>query len=103
LFCKGKTPAEGVPQEFLGNQSLVFDFNEGNFDAGISLNNEAISLVAFYKEKDAYVVRLVNNNDHSENVCVKVMGQEYPLTFNKYEAKTYIFDGQSLLEKEIWY
>ena len=67
------------------------------------LDNEAVSLVAFYKESDGYTLRFVNNNQNRENVCVTVMGQKFNLAFGKYEAKTYIYDGKSLVEKEIWY
>jgi hypothetical protein len=69
----------------------------------INLDNEAISLVAFYKENDGYVLRFVNNNENAETVTITLMGQSYSLSFGKYEAKTHIYDGKSLTEKEIWY
>ena len=69
----------------------------------IKLDNEAVSLVAFYKENGGYVLRFVNNNENVETITVTLMGQSYSLRFGKYEAKTYIYDGKSLTEKEIWY
>jgi hypothetical protein len=101
-----KTLLENRAQEFI-NPLLGLNF----FPHGkgmdkrtvIRLDNEAVSLVAFYKENDGYTLRFVNNNENSENVCVTVMGQKFNLAFGKYEAKTYIYDGESLTEKEIWY
>ena len=69
----------------------------------IKLDNEAVSLVAFYKENGGYVLRFVNNNENVETITVTLMGQSYSLRFGKYEAKTYIYDGKSLTEKEFWY
>lgn len=106
LAYDDKKLLENHAQEFINTQLALNFFPHGtamDCTKTLTLDNEAVSLVAFYKEKDAYVLRFVNNNDHSENVCVTVMGKEYALTFGKYEAKTYIFDGNTLTEKEIWY
>ncbi|MBE7079758.1 MAG: hypothetical protein E7371_00805 [Clostridiales bacterium] len=97
---------ENHAQEFI-NMQLALNFfphgTEMDKTSVLSLNNQAISLVAFYKENENYVLRFVNNNDHNESATIKLMGESYDLSFGKYEAKTYILDGKSLTEKEIWY
>ena len=80
-----------------------FPHGEGKAAANVlSLDNAAVALVAFYKDKTGYVLRLVNNGENAQKVTVKLMGKEYPLSFGKYEAKTYVFDGEKLVEKPIW-
>ena len=101
-----KKEMENHAQEFI-NPLLGLNFfphGQGMDKTNVlRLDNEAVSLVAFYMERDSYVLRFVNNTESRENVCVTVMGQKFNLAFGKYEAKTYIYDGKSLLEKEIWY
>ena len=97
---------ENHAQEFVNTQLGLnfFPHGQGMDKTNVlKLDNTAISLVAFYKEKDAYVLRFVNNNENAETVSVCLMGKNYPVTFGKYEAKTFIFDGNAFTEKEIWY
>jgi hypothetical protein len=67
----------------------------------VEIDNTAISLVACYKEKEGYILRFVNNNEGAQTTTLTIMGKTYTLTFGKYEAKTYYFDGE-LTEKKVW-
>ena len=97
---------ENRAQEFINTPYTLNFFPHGNgyeSKSVVDIDNTAISLVSFYKEKDSYTLRFVNNTENKEAVNVTIGGKKYALTFGKYEAKTYIFDGAALTEKEIWY
>ena len=64
---------------------------------------EAVSLAAFYQEKGKYILRLVNNNDSEQTTKLVLQGKTFNAAFGKYEVKTFVYDGKSLIEKEIWY
>lgn len=68
----------------------------------MKVENTAISLVAFYKDKDGYILRFVNNNESAQTTKIELMGKSYEVRFGKHEAKTFVFNGEGLTEKEIW-
>ena len=69
----------------------------------LTVENEAVSLAAFYQEKGKYILRLVNNNDSAQTTKLVLQGKTFNAAFGKYEVKTFVYDGKSLIEKEIWY
>lgn len=68
----------------------------------LCIDNRAISLSAFYRTGEGYVLRLVNNNDHQSTVGIALCGSNYTLTIEKYQVKTFLYDGNALVEKELW-
>lgn len=66
------------------------------------IDNRAISLSAFYQTEEGYVLRLVNNNDHRTTAGIALCGSNYTLTIEKYQVKTFLYDGNALVEKELW-
>ena len=97
---------ENKAQEFVNTPFTLNFFPHGKGytqDSVVNIDNTAISLVAFYKEKDSYTLRFVNNTDGDESTTLTIGDKNYTLNFGKYEAKTYVFDGKRLTEKEIWY
>ena len=100
-----KTELENKAQEFV-NTTFALNFfpNGKGRDASsvVEIDNTAISLSACYKEKEGYILRFVNNNEGEQTTTLNIMGKSYKLSFGKYEAKTYYFDGE-LTEKKIWY
>ncbi len=84
--------------------SLPF-FPHGNGSTAkntLHIENNTISLSAFYQTEDGYVLRLVNNNDTSSETMVELCGKTTNLHFGAYEAKTVLFDGERFEEKPIW-
>lgn len=47
------------------------------------INNEEISLVAFYQEGDRYVLRLLNNQDKQTTAEISLCGVNYTAAFGK--------------------
>ena len=97
---------ENRAQEFINTPYALNFFPHGKgyeSSSVVDIDNKVISLVSFYKEKDSYTLRFVNNSDGNESTTLTIGGKKYALNFGKYEAKTYIFDGNTLTEKEIWY
>ena len=81
-----------------------FPHGEGrNVESVLTVENEAVSLAAFYQEKGKYILRLVNNNDSAQTTKLVLQGKTFNAAFGKYEVKTFVYDGKSLIEKEIWY
>lgn len=59
------------------------------------IENQDIALTAFYKENDAYIIRLFNNHTECKDTTVYFCEKEYQLSFGKYEVKTLQYlDGQ---------
>ena len=97
---------ENQAQEFVNVPFTLNYFPHGNGyvkENTVKVDTNAISLVAMYKEKEYYILRFVNNSEEVVNCNLSIFNQSYALTFGKYEAKTYVYDGKGLVEKEIWY
>lgn len=106
LSYEEKKGMENAAQEFVNVPFALCFFPHGKGrDAAnvISLDNNAVSLVAFYQEKGAYVLRFINNNAGEETVEISLQGKKYSVKFGKYEVKTFIFDGANFKEKDTWY
>ncbi len=97
---------ENHAQEFVNIPFALNFFPHGKgkaIESLIQLDKTNVSLVACYKEADAYILRFVNNNESEQTITLTLCGEEYNLSFGKYEAKTYTFDGKTLTEKKVWY
>lgn len=100
-----KTALENNAQEFVNTPFALnfFPHGEGREQASVlKVENTAISLVAFYKDKDGYILRFVNNNESAQTTKIELMGKSYEVSFGKHEAKTFVYNGEGLTEKEIW-
>lgn len=62
----------------------------------------ALSLSAFYQTKEGYILRILNNNPKPYTGKLTLCGIKENLSFGKYEAKTFLYDGTKLVEKELW-
>ena len=101
-----KQELENNAQEFVATPFAINFFPHGGgrvASSAVFIDNKAVSLVACYQEKGVYVLRMVNNNETPTQATVTVNGKAFCVTFGKYDAKTYLFDGEQLTEKEIWY
>ncbi|MBE7078235.1 MAG: hypothetical protein E7380_00005 [Clostridiales bacterium] len=97
---------ENLAQEFVSVPYTINHFPHGSGEKGgevLTVDNKAVSLVSFYKEKNEYTLRFVNNGAENQTATVTLQGKQFVLNFGKYEAKTYVYDGNSLTEKKIWY
>ena len=96
---------ENYAQAFV-NQPFSLNFfphGEGNTAGSIlQLDNTAISLSAFYAEGENYILRLFNNTPQKREANVTLCQKTYSFSFDPYEAKTLLFDGQTLTQKDIW-
>lgn len=100
-----RTRLENAAQEFVNAPYSLNFFPHGSGSTAkpvLCIQNEAISLSAFYKTEDGYVLRLVNNNCISAETDIILCGKAYRMTFGKFEAKTAVYDGFTLTEREIW-
>lgn len=105
LSYDNKEELENRAQEFVNQPYSLNFFPHGSGDLPqkvLTVENEKVSLVSFYKDKAGYTLRLINNNEAVQTAEVTLMGKPYSFEFGKYEVKTLAFDGEKLTEKEIW-
>ena len=96
---------ENNAQEFVNTPYSLNFFPHGQGDLAaktLQVENKAVSLSAFYQTEDGYILRLVNNNDRENKTGVEIMDKSWQIDFSAYEAKTFLFDGENLTEKELW-
>ena len=65
----------------------------------IEISNPDITLKAFYKEDNYYLVRLFNNSNENIKANLKIKDLSIDLCFSKYEVKTVVYDLKSLKER----
>ena len=65
----------------------------------LMIENQEISLVAFYQDGDGYNLRLLNNQDQDTSAEIALCGQTYTATFGKYEVKTLRYAQGELTEQ----
>ena len=68
LFYHKREKLENNAQEFVNQPYSLNFFPHGNgrdIKPVLRLENQAVSLSAFYRTEDAYTLRLVNNNEHN--------------------------------------
>lgn len=96
---------ENNAQEFVNQPYSLNFFPHGNgrdIKPVLRLENQAVSLSAFYRTGDAYTLRFVNNNEHNVETNLMLCGKIFHLDFGRYEAKTFLFDGSNLQEQTEW-
>lgn len=97
--------AENLAQEFACAPYSLNFFPHGSGTAQqniLTIDNRAVSVSAFYKDEDGYILRLVNNNATGNSAKLALAGKAFDVLFTPYEAKTFRFDGKTLEEKPIW-
>lgn len=96
---------ENNAQEFVNPPFSLNFFPHGNGDLPnpvLRIDNPAISLSAFYKTEDGYILRGVNNNAHPISTQFTLCGQTCRISFDAYQVKTFRWNMGSLKELEIW-
>lgn len=93
---------ESNSDEFL-NKPFGFNYyphGDGDLiDNLIEVSNKDITLKAFYKEGNHYILRLFNNTDESVTTNLKVKNLSLELNFTKYEVKTVVYDLSAIYER----
>ena len=100
-----KTEAENLAQEFVCPPYGLNFFPHGSGAAAeniLTIENRAVSVPAFYKTAEGYILRLLNNNETPTDAEVRLCGTTTRICFAPYEAKTFLFNGETLEEKPIW-
>lgn len=96
---------ENNAQEFVNTPFSLNFFPHGQGDLAaktLQVENKAVSLSAFYQTENGYILRLVNNNERGNKTAIQLCGKSWQVDFSAYEAKTFLFDGENLTEKEFW-
>lgn len=78
----------------------AFPAGNGSKEMMIKIDGSAISLHAFYKENEKYILRLFNNNDNCQEASIYIGTLKYEVKFSNYEIKTLCFENGELTEKE---
>ncbi len=96
---------ENNAQEFVNTPFSLNFFPHGNGDLAkpvLQVTNKTISLSAFYRTEENYVLRLVNNQAKPAETEMILMGKRYAVRFGIYEVKTFAFNGTDLQEQDEW-
>jgi alpha-mannosidase len=96
---------ENNAQEFVNPPYSLNFFPHGDENLAkkvLEVSNSSISLSAFYQTEEGYILRLVNNFDQPVQTDVTICGTSQKITFQKYEAKTFLYCNGKLTEKDIW-
>ena len=96
---------ENNAQDFVNPPFSLNFFPHGNGELAkpvLNIDNPAVSLSAFYKTEEGYILRLVNNNPQRMSTELTLCGRTYPITLEKYEVKCFIFANGLLSQKEVW-
>lgn len=95
---------ENRAQEFVNKPYGLNFFPHGQKVQGdiitkhLVIENQDISLVAFYQDGDEYVLRLINNSEEAKKCEIALCGSKFEFNFEKYEVKTFKYDGSVLEE-----
>ena len=68
----------------------------------LNVEDPAISLSAFYKAEDGYILRLVNNNLQKISTQITLCGTSREISFESFEVKTLKLYKDALQEMEQW-
>ncbi len=96
---------ENNAQEFANTPFSLNFFPRGTGDLAkkvLFIENPAISLSAFYKNEDRYILRLVNNNPASNSTILTLIDATCQIAFEAYEVKTFIYNNGALSQMDIW-
>ena len=96
---------ENNAQEFVNMPISLNFFPHGDENLAkkvLEIGNSSISLSAFYQTEEGYILRLVNNFDQPAQTDVTICGTSQKITFQEYEAKTFLYCNGKLTEKDVW-
>ena len=94
LLIPGYTSEECIPANVSLRTPLV-KYRKG-------VEDPAISLSAFYKAEDGYILRLVNNNPQKISTQITLCGTSREISFESFEVKTLKLYKDALQEMEQW-
>ena len=78
----------------------IFPHGEGqNPQEIVSIDNPAVALKALYLENSKYVLRLFNGGIKTQRAELKIDKSSIVADFGKYEVKTFVYDGEKIVEK----
>ena len=67
----------------------------------VTLSNRDIVITALKKRKDnTYLIRLYNGVSHDNETTLNIKNASKHITFKKYEFKTFVFDGEKIVESK---
>ena len=96
---------ENNAQEFVNTPYSLNFFPHGDGELAtpvLQIENPAIGLSVFYKEGESYTLRLVNNNPAQISTQLTLKDKIYQISFEKYEVKSYVYDGMTMTQKDEW-
>ena len=82
--------------------TLFFPHGDGNVAKDlIVLSNKDIVISALKRRNDgSYLIRLYNGFDKKASTDLKIKSAEKHVNFGKYEFKTFVFDGEKIVESD---
>ena len=80
--------------------TLFFPHGDGNVSKEmITMSNPKIVISALKRKNDGtYLIRLYNGNFHSDSTELNIKGVKKNIKLGKFEFKTFVFDGKSIVE-----
>ncbi len=96
---------ENHAAEFVGGTYAINYFPHGSektFKGVLQIDNPAVSLVAFYREENGYVLRLFNNNELPQTARLILGDRKHTIRFDQYEVKSLVYQNGHLQEQMDW-
>ncbi|MCQ2451331.1 MAG: hypothetical protein MJ080_05095 [Clostridia bacterium] len=93
---------ENRADEFIESPYILNIYPHGNGQNPqeiVSIDNPAVALKAFYSENSKYVLRLFNGGAKNQKATLKVDKSSVSADFGKYEIKTFVYDGEKIVER----
>ena len=79
----------------------VFPHGKGDVAPNlVTIDNRAVALKAMFKEGKNYILHIINNNDKATIATVTVGNGQKRVRFNKFEVKTFVYNGKLLRERK---
>lgn len=97
--------AENLAQEFVKAPYSLCFFPHGSGEKPentLLISNRSVSVSAFYKTEEGYILRLLNNNETPTSAEILLCKKSACVSFTPYEAKTLLFNGETFEEKPVW-
>ena len=66
---------------------------ENKFDVNVSNTNITLVTIKKSDKREGYILRLINNYKEAQKTSITVGNQTQNVVFNKYEVKTFFYDG----------
>ena len=106
IACDPVSQLENKAMEFMNVPYTLNYFPHGTNPAGEVLENQLliankeISLEAFYRDENRYILRLMNNQDQQTTGEIALCGVKETFAFGKYEVKTLCYEDGVLREQQ---